>query len=135
MSNSILMTESSLPQKRYLIRTALFMGGYVLVNIAAILGAFDDMRPPGTWVFGLVVAAPVAGHIWSVLAFMRTSDEFIRNLMAKRFIVASGISMALFCAWGYMEMYARVPHIPGWMIWPLFWLAFAAVTPFIRTSH
>jgi len=122
-------------RRQYVIRSTLFMTGYVAVNVAAIFGAFDDATPRGAIALALVVAAPLAGHIWAVLAYMRDADEFMRGVMARRFIVGSGIAMTLACAWGFMESYAKVWHAPGWLIYPLFWLAYAAVSPFIRTSH
>lgn len=121
--------------RRYLIRTLAFMAGYGLVNLAAIAGAFDGAKGIGAWALGLVVAAPVAGQIWATLALMRESDEFVRALTAKRFIVASGLAIAAFSAWGYLESYARAPHVPGWAIYPLFWLAYGLASPFIRTSR
>jgi hypothetical protein len=85
------------PNRRYLTRTMAFMGGYVAVNVAAILGAFDEIigEPAGA-ILGLAVAAPIAGQIWATLALMAESDEFVRTLTAKRFIVAAGLAMALF---------------------------------------
>ncbi|MEO5712814.1 MAG: hypothetical protein ABIT37_04940 [Luteolibacter sp.] len=121
--------------KKYRIRAGLFMSAYVAVNIAAITGAFDGMKSPGTWFFSLVVAAPVIGHIWTFLVWMRDSDEFVRTLMAKRFIVATGVALAVASTWGFMELYAKAPHISAAMVYPLLWASFAAVTPFIRTSH
>ena len=121
--------------RRYMTRTLAFMGGYAAVNMAAIAGAFDDARGLGAWLLGLVVAAPVAGQIWATLALMREADEFVRGLMAKRFIIAAGLAMALFSAWGFMESYAHARHAPGWLIYPLFWAAFAAVSPLVRTSR
>ena len=121
--------------RRYVIRTLGFMAGYVAINTAAIFGAFDDLQPPGTWAFALAVAAPIAGQLWATLALMRDSDEFVRQLTAKRFILASGVSMALFSAWGFLESHADVEHVPGWMIYPLFWVCFGAVSPFVRTSR
>lgn len=125
----------ALSSRKYLIRTALFMGGYVAVNLAAITGAFDGMRPPGTWAFALVVSAPVIGQIWALLAWMRDGDEFVRAVMAKRFIVATAVALAVATAWGSMELYAGARHISAAMVFPLFCLAFGLVTPFIRTSH
>jgi len=122
-------------RRQYVIRSTLFMAGYVAVNIAAILGAFDDATPRGALALAVVVSAPLAGHIWALLAYMRDADEFIRSLMARRFIAASGMAMALACAWGFMESYAKVWHAPGWFIYPLFWLAYAIVSPFIRSSN
>jgi hypothetical protein len=121
--------------RKYHLRTALFMGGYIAVNTAAITGAFDNMRPPGTWAFALVVAAPVIGQIGSLLAWMRDSDEFVRGLAAKRFIVAAGIALALSSAWGFMELYAGAPHLSAALVFPLFCVAFGMVTPLIRSTN
>lgn len=129
------MSDPHHVRRQYVLRASLFMSGYVAVNVAAIFGAFDDARPRGALALALTVSAPLAGHIWATLAYMRDSDEFVRGLMAKRFIVASGMSMALFCAWGFMESYAGAWHAPGWLIYPLFWAAYGAASPFIRTSH
>ncbi|GAA5129670.1 hypothetical protein JIN84_03665 [Luteolibacter yonseiensis] len=126
---------STTVDQKYKIRTALFMGGYVLVNVAAIFGAFDDMKPPGTWAFALVVAAPVAGHLWALLRWMQDSDEFVRAISAKRFIAATGITMALVSAWGFMEVYAKAPHFPLVMVLPGFWAVWGFTAPFIRTTH
>lgn len=111
------------------------MCGYVAVNVAAIFGAFDNASPRGALALALTVSAPVAGHIWAVLAYMRDSDEFVRGVLAKRFIVASGIAMAVFCAWGFMESYAHAWHAPGYFIYFLFWMAYGPTGLFIRTSH
>jgi putative oxidoreductase len=129
------MTTPSENHKKYLIRAYLFMGAYVAVNVAAITGAFDGLKPPGTWAFALVVAAPVIGHIWAFLVWMRDSDEFVRTLAAKRFIVAAGVTLAIASMWGFMEIYAKATHVSAAMVYPLFWAAFGTVSPFIRTSH
>lgn len=121
--------------RRYVIRTCAFMVPYVLINMAAISGAFDDRSRPGSWLLGLVVAAPVVGQIWATLALMHDADEYVRALTAKRFILASGSAMAIFSAWGFVEEYARAPHVSGFMIYPLFWLCYAVVSPFVRTTR
>src|SRR4051812_47794703 len=129
------LSHADLVRRQYHIRTYLFMGGYTAVNLAAIFGAFDNVRPRGALALALVVSAPLAGQIWAMLAYMRASDEFVRGLMAKRFIVASGLAMALFSAWGFMETYAHVWHAPGWLVLVLFYLCYGVTAPFIRTSH
>lgn len=129
------MTTTAETNRKYAIRAALFLGAYVAINLAAISGAFEGMRPRGAWGFSLVVAAPVIGHIWSYLAWMRDSDEFVRALTAKRFIVATGVALAVASIWGFMELYAKAPHVSAAMVYPLLWLCFGLVSPFIRTSH
>ena len=123
-------------QKRYFIRTNLFMAGYVAVNVAAITGAFDPIVGSRAGILlGLAVAAPIAGQLWATLALMNESDEFVRALYAKRFILASGLAMALFSAWGFAESYGDAPHAPGWLIYPLFWGLFGLVSPFLKSSR
>jgi hypothetical protein len=122
-------------QKRYFIRTNLFMAGYVAVNIAAITGAFDQIIGTSAGVvLGLCVAAPIAGQLWATLALMNESDEFVRALTAKRFIIASGLAMALFSGWGFAESYGGAWHAPGWLIYPLFWGLFGLVSPFVKST-
>jgi len=123
------------PAKRYLVRTTLFLGGYVALNIAAITGAFDDRRPPGTFVFALAAAAPIVGHIWALLAYMRDADEFLGALMARRFVVATGVCVAVVTAWGLMEVYADVRQFPAVLLYPMLWASFGLVTPFIRSTR
>jgi len=124
------------PGRRYLVRTALFMGGYVAINAAAIAGAFDDIASPvAAWLLALAVSAPVVGQIWATLSLMRESDEFVRAVVAKQFIVAAGLAMAIASVWGFGESYADAPHLPAWLIYPLFWGCFGLVAPFIRTSR
>ena len=121
--------------KRYVIRTNLFMAGYVAVNVAAITGAFDQIIGTSVGVvLGLCVAAPIAGQLWATLALMNESDEFVRALTAKRFIIASGLAMALFSGWGFAESYGGAWHAPGWLIYPLFWGLFGLVSPFVRDT-
>lgn len=121
--------------KRYVIRTNMFMAGYVLVNVAAIFGAFDEIigKAAGV-VLGLCVAAPIAGQLWATLSLMNEADEFVRALTAKRFVIASGLAMALFSGWGFAESYGGAPHAPGWLIYPLFWGLFGLVSPFVKSS-
>jgi len=124
------------PHRRYVIRTMAFMAGYVAINVAAIFGAFDEIiGRPVAWVLAFAVAAPVVGQIWATLSLMRESDEFVRAVTAKQFILSAGLAMALATLWGFGESYANAPHIPAWLIYPLFWACFGLVAPLIRSSR
>lgn len=129
-------SEGTAAERKYLVRTMAFTVPYVAVNIAAIFGAFDQIiGKPAAWVLAAAVAAPVLGWIWSILSLMRDSDEFMRAVMAKRFIVSAGLAMAIASFWGFGESYANAPHIPNWMIFPLFWACMGVMTPLIRSSR
>ena len=121
----------------YVLRTFAFMVPYVAICVAMMAtDAFDDvMGRPAGWVLAAAVAAPVIGQIWATLALMRESDEFVRVVTAKQFIIASGLAMAAATFWGFGETFAGAPHLPAWLIYPLFWAAFGLVSPFIRSSN
>ena len=121
--------------RRYTIRTVAFFSGYAAINMAAMAGAFDDLAGPGKWALALAVTAPVAGHVWATLELIRHSDEFARAIAAKTLILAWGATMILASGWGFLESYAQAPHVPAWMVYPLFWAAFFVVSPFVRTSR
>lgn len=124
------------PHRRYAVRTWAFMGVYIALTIAAMAGLFDALRGrPAAWLLALAMSLPVAGQMWATLALMAESDEFVRALTAKQFIVAGGLAMTLISAWGFAESYAEAPHAPGWAIYPLFWLVFGIAAPFIRTTR
>lgn len=122
--------------RRYVMRTMAFMVPYAAINVAAIFGAFDDIAStPAAWILALAVSAPVVGQIWATLTLMRDSDEYVRAMTAKQFIVASGLAMAIASVWGFGESYADAYHLPAWLIYPLFWACVGLVSPFIRTSN
>ena len=123
--------------RKYVIRTLAFMIPYMALCISMMASdAFDDViGTSGAWLLAVVVSAPVIGQIWATLSLMRDSDEFVRAVTAKQFIVASGLAMAVATFWGFGETFAEAPHIPAWMIYPLFWAAFGIVSPFIRDSN
>lgn len=122
--------------RSYLVRTAWSMGLYVLINVAAIVGVFDALvGQPAGWAIAALLGLSVAAQIWATLRLMAQSDEYLRAIVAKCFILAAGAAMALWTAWGFGESYAAAPHLPGWLLYPVFWGIYALVSPFVRKSH
>ncbi len=131
MSSAEPMTHAG---RTYVRRTAVFMGLYAVLNIAAIAGLYDQLAPLARWVLAFAVALPLMAHIWAVLDFIRNSDEFVGPLTARRFILSAGIAFGLWSGWGFAESFAAAPHLPGWLIYPLFWAAFALASALVRDT-
>jgi hypothetical protein len=123
--------------RRYVIRIMASTIPYVAICVSMMTtDAFDEvMGKPAAWALAAVVSAPVIGQIWAVLSLMRESDEFVRGVSAKQFIVASGLAMAVANFWGFGESFAGAPHMQTWLIVPLFWGMYGLTAPFIRTSR
>ena len=130
-------TSGTAAHRRYTLRTLAFMTPYAAICVAMMTtNLFDGvMGRPAGWALAAVVSAPVIGQIWATLSLMRESDEFVRGLTAKQFILAAGVAMAIAVFWGFGESFAGAPHLPAWLIYPLFWAAYAATSPFIRSSR
>lgn len=129
------MKSASPAHRRYVIRTMAFMSGYVAIMVATIFGAFDVIQnTPAAWVLAAAATAPVIGQIWATLRLMAESDEFMRALTAKQFILSAGAAMAIAVLWGFGESFAGAPHVESWFIYPLFWACFGLIAPFVRSS-
>jgi putative oxidoreductase len=123
--------------RRYVLRTFAFMIPYMLICTSMMVtDAFDGIiGKPAGWVLALVVSAPVVGQIWATLSLMRESDEYVRAVIAKQFILAAGLAMAVATFWGFAETFANAPHLPGWLIYAAFWGLYGCVAPLIKASN
>ncbi|HEV7228548.1 hypothetical protein [Brevundimonas sp.] len=121
--------------RRYVIRTLAFMTAYVAVMTFAMTDAWDAATPAAGWVLAAAASAPIVGQIWATLGLMAESDEFVRELTARRFIAATGATMALATFWGFGESFADAPHVSAWMVYPIFWACFGVISPFIRSTR
>ena len=110
---------------------------YVLICVSMMLtDAFDEIiGKPAGWGLAAAVSAPVVGQLWATLSLIRESDEFVRAVTAKQFIISAGLAMALATFWGFAETFAAAPHLPGWLVYAAFWGIFGCVTPFVRASN
>ena len=129
------MIFDKLPPKRaYQLQLLLFMGAYVCLLSVAELTQTSDFSAATSWFIAVSPALPIAGVVWTMLRFIDRSDEFIRALTAKRFIVASGMVYALATAWGFLELYAQAPDFPLYLIFPVFCGALGLAGLMVRTT-
>jgi hypothetical protein len=126
---------SDAANNRYTIQTVACFSVYSGINAAAMGGGFTDLKGVAFWALFVGLAAPIACHIWATLALIQNADEYARALAAKRFIVAAGICITLFSAWGFMESYAGARHAPGRLLYPAFWIALVGPASFVRSSR
>lgn len=130
-----MMCEST-ADREYVLGTWGWMGLYTLAILGLSWGGPGALgQGPLLWAAALVPSIAIAGQLWVTLRLMRRQDEFLRLVMARRFIAAATLAFIVATAWGFLETYANLSHLPGWLIYPLFWLAFGLVSPFMRGSR
>jgi hypothetical protein len=130
------LTSPDQPHRGYLAGTFLSLAGYVAALLAAeFLVEGGRVAGPFIYVLAALPGLAIVGQLFVTLRYLRQSDEFVRAMLAKRFIVAATLTFAIFTVWGFLETYAGVGHVPGWWTYVTFWALFGVVSPFVRDSR
>ena len=109
-------------QRRYTRRVLIAMAGYVVTLFAAEI-LIDDrgLGGPLAWVVALLPGLCVASVFWAIgRLLVEEKDEYLRSLMVRQMLVASGIAMVGATIYGFLENYGLVPHVAAFYLAMLF---------------
>jgi hypothetical protein len=123
--------------RRYLGRFFPAMTGYVVVLLVS-LWFIKTHHPAGPllWLLGVAPAVPVIAVIAAMgLYLMEETDEFLRTVLVQSMLWSVGITLAFCTAWGFLENVGAVPHVPLYLIFPIFCGAFGLAQPFVRRRY
>lgn len=128
------MSESS-PARAYttgtLISMALYAAAITAASLARRNGASMEVMIPLAVLPGLAII----GQLWATVRYMATADEFMRALLAKRFVIAATLVFAAATVWGFLQEYADFPRPPLYYVYVAFWATYGLISPFVRTSR
>jgi hypothetical protein len=116
-------------QKRYVVRMWVAAGLCVLFSLVAAL-VFRLGHPHGVvaYLVGVLPALPIAGALAGTGMYLaEEKDEFQRNLLVQALLGGTGGLLAAATAWGYLEDFARAPHLDLVWVYPAFWV-FAGIS-------
>ncbi|MEM9500622.1 MAG: hypothetical protein AAF941_02130 [Pseudomonadota bacterium] len=118
-------------QKRYIKRTVIFTSLY-LATFALLTFADRELSVASEIKFGLALlpGLAVVGVFWAIGRLMvEETDEFMRMLVVRQALIASGLALSLATVWGFMESADVVPHIDSywWAVAFFFGLFIGAV--------
>ncbi len=122
--------------RRYTIASVLNWVGF-LAGVALLSRADRNDALPPALVALIVIVMTLSVALQFVVAFqaIARADEFVRAITLKGIVAASGITMVAAVAAGLGEQFLGLPAVPLWLVYPLFWGVFGAVSPFIRDSR
>jgi hypothetical protein len=113
------MPRASKPaQRRYILRVTVAMAAY-LVTLALALhfvgsGAVTGI---GAYALGLLPGLSVAGVFWAVgRLIVEESDEYLRMLLVRQVLIATGFTLTLVTIWGFLENLRLVPHVDAYYV-------------------
>ena len=101
-------------QKRYNRNVLILMTGYVVI-LTAVVGyahGHGPLRGVEGVVLALLPALPIIG-VFGVMAryLIEENDEYIRSRFVQQALIATGLTLSVCTAWGFLENFGVAPHI------------------------
>ena len=108
----------SAAHRRYVWRVAAAMAGYLVTLVAAeCLIDQQGLAGPPAWLVALLPGLCVAAVFWALARLLiEEKDEYLRNLMVRQMLIASGITLTAATIYGFFENYGLVGHIDAFYI-------------------
>ncbi|MBY6127468.1 hypothetical protein KUW15_01940 [Qipengyuania aquimaris] len=109
-------SSSGEAQRRYIKRVFVFASLYLVV-IALQVSLLGDGEQSLAVRAGLSVMPGLAicGVFWAIgMLIVEETDEFIRMLIVRQTLIATGFALGFATIWGFLEAGEVVPHIPAY---------------------
>ena len=123
--------------KRYTFRFFLATAVYVALLFTSVtLLQRYHLRRASVVSLALLPSVPLLAMIAVVGLYLREQkDEFQRMVLQQSMLAAIGCTLGLASVWGFLEMFADLPHVPMFYIFPGFWFFVGVCTPFVQRSY
>ncbi|WP_379922931.1 hypothetical protein [Erythrobacter sp. R86502] len=121
------MTTRTPAMRRYfrvhLALTALYLA---LVLLASLFVPDDAAPTPMVIAFALLPGFVVLGWIWNMgRLLVEMQDEYLRMLEVRKMLWASAITLSICGGWGLVELFASVPRLPVFYVFPIWCVGLA----------
>lgn len=111
-------------QSRYVLRMFLTAVLCILFSVLAAVGVrYLHASGAAAWALALLAGLPILGALLATGAYLaEEKDEFQRNLYVQALLGGMAVTLALTTVWGYLEDFARAPHLRLAWVYPFFWI-------------
>ena|SRR5579871_5586296 len=123
--------------RRYIYRLAPVMALYLLFLFIA-QWTFNHHHPVGLsiYLFAILPALPLIGSLAIVgLYIAEESDEFERSILVQSMLWGLGGVLSVSTIWGFLEDFAKAPHISTFYIYLFFWIFMGISQPIVRLRY
>jgi hypothetical protein len=129
------MQRTSPANRRYLLRMASAMAGYIVILFSVGWAYHHGGLPEGPIRY-LIAAAPALPVFWAIWAMMRFSaeeeDEYQRHLHNRAIIASLGLVLAFCVVWGLLQSYAGAGPVNLIYVFDIYWVAQLLATLWVR---
>lgn len=111
-------------------------GWLMFLTAVVAIGYGRQVGWPAPWLIALACLPALIAALQFLTAYrlLARQDEFVRALFAKRLLVAGAVVIVLATAWSGAEL-VGAPHLGAWLLYPLLWGMFGALTPIIKDAR
>ncbi|MEP3051968.1 MAG: hypothetical protein ABJP48_04405 [Erythrobacter sp.] len=115
-------------QKRYLKRVAISTSCYlVAMGLLTYVTNVESVSDPIRVLVALLPGFAVIGVFWAIgRLIVEEQDEFIRMLVIRQSLIATGLALSVASVWGFLETADVVPHADAYW-WPVMWFVGLAI--------
>jgi FtsH-binding integral membrane protein len=114
--------SKSIAHRRYVSRVLVAMVGYLATLFLAEY-LIDDrgLAGPLAWIVALLPGLCVASVFWAIgRLLIDQKDEYLRSLLVRQMLVATGLTMVVATIYGFLENYGLVGHVDAFYLTILF---------------
>jgi len=126
---------NSRAERAYVLRLLASMGAYVLVALAVKFWLKSGQPPRGAWLYAaaMLPAAPILAAIAAIGRYLvEESDEYLRAILVRAVVWATGITLVVATVRDFLIEYARFePTLSGFGFF-VFCVAFGVIQSVIR---
>jgi hypothetical protein len=117
------MTMRKPATRRYFYRVAAMAAAYlVLVFAAGWTFRHTEISGPAAWALAIAPALPIIGVFWAIMRMIaEETDEFMRLLLVRQCLVATGFCLAVMTVWEWLQNYELVAPGNGGFGAAFFW--------------
>jgi hypothetical protein len=111
--------------RQYLLRVALAMVAYVATLMTAeYLIDKQGLDGAPAWILALLPGLCVAAVFWALARLLvEEQDEYLRMVLVRQLLTATGITMVIATVYGFLELYRLVPQVELYYVSFLFFIA------------
>jgi hypothetical protein len=104
--------------KRYNWRVAWLSALYAIFLIGAVYGFKRQLfAGPGAYLAAILPALPIIGIFAAMGRYLvEEQDEYVRMLMVRQSLWASGFALSIATVWGFLENFNLVTHVDAYSI-------------------
>ena len=114
----------TLAHRKYVKRVLVAMVAYIAtLFLAEILIDDRGLTGPLAWLVALLPGLCVASVFWAIgRLLIEETDEYLRSLLVRQMLVATGMTMVIATIYGFLENYGLVGHVDAFYLTILFFI-------------